>query len=354
MKKILLIPLSLIFRLGVFFRNFLYNSGIFKAKVLEPKIISVGNISAGGTGKTPFVELITEYLLKKKKFAVVVSKGYKREFDDIKVVETGFTNEKHELNTENLGDEALMLLENLSNAGLEGGLLVVGDDKTKAAKFAASKFKPEIIIIDDGFQHRKLYRDLDIVILNPDSDKFILPAGNLREPLKNYRRADLLVINNKFIKNPVNENRKNMPQVICSYVFEGFKNIEGKTLPVEEIKSATVYCGIGEPESFKLLLKELNIQIDEFIPFPDHHNFTNDELEGLMAAFTGNGSSHILTTQKDFVRLKNSELVLKAKSSNTYKNLLFNFPLYFAKIKMQIDNNGEYLFKEIDNLLKSE
>ena len=352
--KIILLPLSLLFRFGVFFRNFLYNSGIFKAKVLEPKIISVGNISAGGTGKTPFVELITEYLIRKNKFVVVVSKGYKREFDDIKVVETGFRNEKHELNTENLGDEALMLLENLSSAGLEGGLLVVGDDKTKAAKFAATKFKPEIIVIDDGFQHRKLFRDLDIVIINPNSDKHMIPAGKLREPLKNFRRADLLVINNKFEKNPVNENRKNMPQVICNYVFEGIRGIDNTVLPVEDIKSATVYCGIGEPDSFKLLLNELNIKIDEFIVFPDHHYFTNTELENLMNSFSKNGSSHILTTQKDYVRLKNSELVLKAKSNNTYKNLLFNFPLYFTKIKMQINSNGEYLFKEIDNLLKSE
>ncbi len=86
--KILTIPLSLLFRTGVFFRNFLYNTGIFKAKILEPKVISVGNISAGGTGKTPFVELIAEYLLRKNKFVVIVSKGYKREIDDIKVVET--------------------------------------------------------------------------------------------------------------------------------------------------------------------------------------------------------------------------------------------------------------------------
>ncbi len=352
--KIILLPLSLLFRFGVFVRNFLYNTGLLKAKVLEPKIISVGNISAGGTGKTPFVELITEYLIRKNKFVVVVSKGYKREFDDIKVVETGFRNEKHELNTENLGDEALMLLENLSSAGLEGGLLVVGDDKTKAAKFAATKFKPEIIVIDDGFQHRKLFRDLDIVIINPNSDKHMIPAGNLREPLKNFRRADLLVINNKFEKNPVNENRKNMPQVICNYVFEGIRGIDNTVLSVEDIKSATVYCGIGEPDSFKLLLNELNIKIDEFITFPDHHYFTNTELENLMNSFSKNGSSHILTTQKDYVRLKNSELVLKAKSNNTYKNLLFNFPLYFTKIKMQINSNSEYLFKEIDNLLKSE
>ena len=351
---ILTYPLSLLYRFGVFFRNFLYNIGIFKAKVLDPKIISVGNIAAGGTGKTPFVELIAEYLLRKNKFVVVVCKGYKREADDIKVVETGFKNEKHQLNTENLGDEALMLLENLSEKELGGGLLVVGDDKTKAAKFASTKFKPEILIIDDGFQHRKLFRDLDIVVLNPDGDKLLIPAGNLREPLKNQKRAHLLVINNKFDILPVNENRKNKPQVICSYVFEGFKGIKGDILPKEKVTNATVFCGIGEPGSFKVLLNGLNVKIDEFIVFPDHHNFTNVDLEKIMNSFKKNGSTHFITTQKDFVRLKNSELVLKAKSENTYKNLLYNFPLYFAKIKMQIDQNGEYLFKEIDNLLKSD
>lgn len=352
--KIITIPLSYLFRTGVFFRNFLYNIGIFKTKILDPKVISVGNISAGGTGKTPFVELITEYLLKKGKFVIIVSKGYKRDIDDIKVVETGYKNEKHELNTENLGDEALMLLENLSEKELGGGLLVVGDDKTKAAKFASTKFKPEIIIVDDGFQHRKLYRDLDIVLLNPDSDKHLIPAGKMREPVKNFKRADLLVINNKFDKFPVNENRKNMPQVICSYVFEGFKGTNDNLPDTGSITSATVFCGIGEPGSFKTLLNDLNVKIDEFIIFPDHYYFTNEDLEKIMRSFKNNGSSHIITTQKDFVRLKNSELVLKAKSNNTYKNLLFNFPLYFAKIKMQIDQNSEHLYKEIDNLLSTE
>lgn len=351
--KIILLPVSWLFRIAVSVRNFLYSSGIFKAKVLTPKIISVGNIAAGGTGKTPFVELLTEYLLNKGKFVIIVSKGYKRESDDIKVVETGFKNDKHELNTENLGDEALMLLENLSSKGLEGGLLVVGDNKTKTAKFAATKFKPEVIIIDDGFQHRKLFRDLDIVIVNPNSSKHLIPAGYLREPLKNFKRADLIVVNNKFLKDPVNENRKNKPQVICSYKFDSFRN--NKTvIGTGEIKSAVVFCGIGEPGSFKMLIDELKIKTDQFLVFPDHYNYTNGDLDKIMSAFKDHRSSHILTTQKDYVRLLNSELVQNAKSENTYKNLLFNFPLYFAKIKMQINSNGEYLFSEIDNLLKSD
>lgn len=351
--KIILLPFSWLFRIAVAIRNFMYNTGIIKAKVLSPKIISVGNIAAGGTGKTPFVELLTEYLLSKNKFVVVVSKGYKREFDDIKVVETSFKNDKHELNTENLGDEALMLLDNFSSRGLRGGLLVVGDDKTKAAKFAATKFKPEIIIIDDGFQHRKLFRDLDIVILNPNSSRHMIPAGFLREPLKNFKRADVIVVNNKFLKNPVNENRKNKPQVICSYIFDSFNNYKN-SIEAKAVTSAVVFCGIGDPGSFKMLINDLKIKTDEFLSFPDHYTYTNEDLEKIMSSFNQHSSSHILTTQKDYVRLINSELVQNAKSENTYKNLLFNFPLYFAKIKMQINSNSEYLYEEIDKLLKTD
>jgi len=352
--KLLLIPISYVFRFFVFIRNLLYRSGILKTKILEPKIISVGNISAGGTGKTPFVEILAKILLEKGKSVAVIMKGYKRELDDIKVVEIGYKNEKHDLNTENLGDEALMLLENLDPVSSGRGLLVVGDDKTKSAKFAASKFKPEIMIIDDGFQHRKLYRDLDIVILNETSHGHIIPAGKLREPLKNFKRADLLVMNNKFETNVINENKKNKPQIICSYEFEKFLNIKFELLPQDEKRNAIAFCGIGEPGSFRKLLKDLRINIKEFIIYPDHHNFSNKNINEIIHKYKDTGSDCILTTQKDFVRIKNSELVLKAKSENPYKNILYNYPLYYAKIKMQISKNAEILDRKINRLLRNE
>ncbi len=352
--RILLLPFSFIYRIAVGFRNFLYNADIIRSKMLEPKVISVGNIAAGGTGKTPLVELIAEYLLNKKKHIAVVVKGYKREYDDIKVVEFGFTNEKHQLNTENLGDEALLLLENLSWAETGLGLLIVGDDKLKSAKFASSKFKPEIIIIDDGFQHRKLFRDLDIVIVNSDSDKYMIPAGNLREPMKNHKRADILVINNKFEKDVIVKNWKNKPKIVCSYIFEEYLNINGEKLDTSSGNKATVFSGIAEPNSFKVLLESSGVEIKDFIVFPDHHNFTVKDLNTISRSFNNSGSDHLITTQKDFVRLKNSELVLSAKSDNVYKNLLYNYPLYYAKIKMQINQNAELLYKEVDNLLRTE
>jgi tetraacyldisaccharide 4'-kinase len=349
--KIITIPLSYIFRIIVFLRNTFYNNGIFKSKELSTKIISIGNIAAGGTGKTPLAEIIARYLLEKEKFVVVILKGYKREHDDIKVVEIGFNNEKHVISTESIGDEAFLLLENLSDVSAGRGLIVVGDDKTKAAKFASTKFKPEIMVIDDGFQHRQLARDLDIVIINPDMDKHLIPAGNLREPLKNILRADLLVVNNKFDKDAIAENTKNKPRVVCNYEFDGYYNHTGAN-PGDEKIEAVAFCGIGEPASYKTLLQQQGVVINEFITFSDHHSFTNDDINKIIVSYKRTGSKYILTTQKDFVRLKNSELVLNTNSDNLYKNLLYNYPLYYAKIKMQINQNENLLYDELDDLIR--
>jgi tetraacyldisaccharide 4'-kinase len=353
--KLLLIPFSYLFRIIVFIRNMLYDHRFLKAEDLRPAVISIGNIAAGGTGKTPFVELLADYLLDKGKFIVIILKGYKREQDDMKVVELGFKNEDHELNAENFGDEAFVLLENLSKNKNGKGLLIVGDDKTKTAKFADAKFKPQIIIIEDGYQHRKLARDLDIVIINPHHDKYLIPAGNLREPMKNINRSDLVVVNNKFDKFAIAENTRSKPKVTCNYEFEGFFNIKNEMIFPEkiaqEISDAVVFCAVGEPESFKKLIADLNIKINDFIKFPDHHYFSISDMEKIVNSFNKSGAKYLITTQKDFVRIKNSELVLKASGENAYKNLLFNYPLYYAKIKMQINQNAEQLYKELDELL---
>lgn len=349
--RVLLLPLSFLFRIGVFLRNALYNSGVLKVKALNAKVISVGNISAGGTGKTPFVELIARYLLRKGKFIVIVLKGYKREQDDIKIVEVGFSNSDGKLSTESIGDEAFLLLDNLANEKDGRGLIVVGDDKSKAAKLAVAKFKPELIILDDGFQHRKLARNLDIVILNPGTDKYMLPAGNLREPQRNINRADIVVVNNKFNKNALAENTKSRPRITCSYEFEGLFNIKNEKQKAEGTE-AIVFCGIGKPVSFSELLKQENISVKKFLTFPDHHNFSNSDIIKITESFNTSGAKCIITTQKDLVRIKNSELVINSASENAYKNLLYNYPLYYAKIKMQIDNNSDLLYDELDDIVR--
>jgi tetraacyldisaccharide-1-P 4'-kinase len=162
------------------------------------------------------------------------------------------------------------------------------------------------------------------------------------------------VFNKKFDLDYIPPNLKNKPQVICSYIFEGIKDFEGNKVQIDNSAGATVFCGIGEPESFRQLLVREKIIINDFMKFPDHHNFTNKDITKIIDSYNRSASGSLITTQKDFVRIKNSELVLKAKSENLYKNLLFNYPLYYAKIKMQIEKNAEILHKDIDNLLNSE
>jgi tetraacyldisaccharide 4'-kinase len=344
--KILKKLLSIVYRIIVFVRNFFYDKGILKIKFLDSKVISVGNLSAGGTGKTTLVEFICAYIIENNRFPVIISKGYKRQHDDIKVVETSFRNDNNELCTENFGDEPFMMLENLS---VYNGkcLVVVGDNKTKAAKLASSKFKPDVIIIDDGFQHRKLSRDLDILILNPGDKSNLLPAGKLREPMGNMKRADLIIINNKFNKPGIIENTRHKPTVTVRYKLLGFMNKSGDMLD-SEVKKATAFCGIADPSSFHDLLINNRINPVKFREFPDHHNFEADDIEQIIKDFTESDSEIILTTQKDYVRLKNSELVLKSKSGNIYKQLLFEYPLYYSKIKIEISSGEDILWKKIN------
>jgi len=347
MRKLLL-PFSLFFLIGVFIRNKLYDYGFIKISRLKAKVISVGNVSSGGTGKTPFAELITRYIIKKDRFTAIVIKGYMREADDMKVAEFGYKNEQGKLTSENFSDEGMLLLENLRDVNGRG-IIVVGDDKSKAAKFADTKFQPDVIIIDDGFQHRKIHRDLDIVILNDKKD-VLLPAGNLREPRSNITRADIIAVNNKFGDDNTVYGTKHRPRVTCKYKLEGFFNVNDEKLNTENA-STVAFCGIGDPESFSKLLDVNSIKIMSFIKFPDHHFFTINDIRKIFSGYNTHKPECIITTQKDFVRIKDSEVVLRAESDNIFKELLTNYPIFYAKIKMQISHNENALFDKIDDLL---
>jgi tetraacyldisaccharide 4'-kinase len=349
--RIILLPLSLLFRIVIWIRNKLYKYEVIKTKRLNCKVISIGNVSSGGTGKTPMVEYVTRYFINKGKSVAVILKGYKRVYDDMQVIEFGYKNSESKLNTENFGDEALMLLENLPATESGRGLIVASDNKISGAKFADNKFKPDVVIIDDGFQLRKLIRDLDIVMVNPIEKKILLPVGNLREPFKNIKRADIIVFNHKFNKNINLLHKGNLAKVTDSgYKIENFVNIKNEILG-EIQHNAIAFCGIGDPDSFKTLFEKLNIEVSEFIRFPDHHSFKKEDIEKIINAYKNKNADCILTTQKDFVRLKYPQ----AAGTELYKmmlEVLTNYPLYYANIKLQILHNEEFLNEKLENLLR--
>jgi tetraacyldisaccharide 4'-kinase len=350
MRKFL-IPLSLLFGFAVWIRNKLYKYEVINTKRLSCKVISIGNVSSGGTGKTPMVEYISNYFVNRGKSTAVVLKGYKRVYDDMKVAEFGYKNEEGKLNTENFGDEALMLLENLPETESGKGLLITSDDKIRGAKFADNKFKPDVVVIDDGFQLRKLLRDLDIVMVNPHEKKLLIPAGNFREPFNNVKRADMVIFNHKFDKNISLLHKGNLSSVLdCNYKLINFKNIRNEIFD-KDLHKAIVFCGIGDPGSFRSLFDDTGIEILEFIKFPDHHSFTREDIEKIKHTYKTQKGDCILTTQKDFVRLKYPQ----QKGTELYREaneLLVNYPLYFANIKLQILQNEEFLIEKLDNILK--
>jgi tetraacyldisaccharide 4'-kinase len=351
--RILLLPLSWLFRFMVFFRNKLYDYGFFKTIDLNSRVISVGNISVGGTGKTPLVEYIARYFLRRNKFVVILTKGYKREIDDMQVVELGFQNKEHKLTTDNFGDETMMLLENFSgDSFISGGkgLLVAAEKKRSGAKLADSKFKPDLILIDDGFQTRNIFRNLDLVILNPHYRGLLLPAGNFREPYSSTKRADLIIMNLKFFDDHVLELKKFRDVPCFKYELDGFYNYNSEVLSKNNVK-ATAFCGIGDPASFRKLLENIKVEVVDFIEYPDHHNYENKDIRTIIDKFKANKSEVILTTQKDFVRFKYSRDIYQ-EGINVVKELVHETPFYFAKIELKFVQNEDILFERLAGIIK--
>ena len=347
--RIVLLPLSFLFRIAVWFRNKLYNYEVIKIKRLSCKVISIGNVSSGGTGKTPMVEHISRYFINKGKSVAVVLKGYKRIYDDMQVVEFGYDNSESKLNTGNFGDEALMLLENLPKTENGKGLLITSDNKLSGAKFADNKFKHDLVIIDDGFQLRKLIRDLDIVMVNPYEKKLLIPAGNLREPFKNVKRADIIIFNHKFSSSVNLLHKGNLNKAVdCKYELINFVNIRNEILE-ENHSKAVAFCGIGDPDSFNTLFEKSNIKIAEFIRFSDHHGFETEDAEKIIKSYKSTNADCILTTQKDFVRLKHPQ-VHGTELQIISQEILTNYPLYYANIKLQILHNESLLNEKLEIL----
>jgi tetraacyldisaccharide 4'-kinase len=347
MRSFLLFPFAFLFRIAVFLRNKLYDYGILNMSRLNAKVVSVGNITTGGTGKTPMAEFIADYFLRKNKVVAIVTKGYKRTYDDIQVAELGYKNESKSITSEKFGDEGLVLLETFQNLEPGKGIIVVSDDKKSGARLADNKFKADVIIIDDGFQHRKLFRDLDIALVSFNFKRRLLPAGDLREPFHNLHRADIIIQNHKFDKE-ILKHIKGIPgsALDCTYELESFRNDSGQILESKNLK-ATAFCGIADPDSFKNLLEMKGIEINSISEFSDHHNFTPGDIHKIVMLYEKNKSNCILTTHKDFVRIKYSASLAKAA-----QNLLLNYPLYYAKIKLQIPKNSNILTDSLDKLFE--
>lgn len=306
---ILLTPLWLLYGVVIWIRNYCYTCGIFKQKQLPCGVISVGNIVAGGTGKTPAVIAIAKLLQENSYKVGVVLRGYKgKSSSKITFVSDG---EKRLCTRDECGDEADMLARQLTNIPI-----VVGKQRYLTGKAILERFACDVLLLDDGFQHRQLSRDLDILTIDatqPFGTGKMLPIGTLREPKSSIQRADLILLT-----------RTDMPDIDIAKIKADLDRIAPNTPILESVHEPTslyflnqqdenvslcvdyltnkrilAVCGIGNPNAFVSTLQKYNPETVELFAFADHHVYTMSDLQKIEQKMKQQQSEIVVITQKD-------------------------------------------------------
>jgi len=269
-------PLSAIFGAGVAIRNALYDRRVFQVKKLVRPVVSIGNISVGGSGKTPFVIALGE-LLKQHGIAFdVLSRGYGRSSTEIAVVDTNGSPAQ-------FGDEPLLIARKLQVP------VIVGADRYQAGLLAEQKFTSKLHLLDDGFQHRRLHRDFDIVLLPAeDQADSLLPIGRLREPIAALNRADAIVV----FEQPAQALK-------AKRIWSAQRRVE--LSPIGGWPMA--FCGIARPEQFFGSLEALGQKIALTMTFTDHYRYGELDIEDLLRLKNEICADGFITTEKDFINL---------------------------------------------------
>jgi tetraacyldisaccharide 4'-kinase len=260
-------------------RNKLYDRGLLRSGRLQGPVISVGNLSAGGSGKTPFVILLGELLRARGIKFDVLSRGYGRKTRGVLLVDPGGL-------PQDFGDEPLLIARRLQ------AQVVVGEDRFEAGRFAESRFGAQMHLLDDGFQHRGLARNFDIVLVTPeDARDRLLPAGRLREPSRALRRADAVVLASGASPEAFPLSGKTVWRVRRGIIAQG--------IPPRPV----VFCGIARPQNFLLQLRAAGIDPVAEAFFRDHRAYTQKDVHDLLQLKQRSEAGGFVTTEKDAVNL---------------------------------------------------
>jgi tetraacyldisaccharide 4'-kinase len=307
----LLLPLIPLYRLALLFRNLRLRAGLEPICRLRSPVVSIGNLSTGGSGKTPLTIALAEALTERGFHVDVLSRGYGRQSRlPIRVNPDG--------TAEDFADEPLLI------ARQTGVPVYVAPQRYDAGLLAEAaqpdSEKSAVHLLDDGFQHRQLARDLDILLLNrQDWHDSLLPAGNLREPLKAIGRAGVIAI-------PIDE--PELETEVRNWGWQGPVWRLSRTMEIPRVKGAVaVFCGIARPDQFFAGLEAAGLKLALRTAFPDHHHYTARDLDRLIAAAHAAQATAFLTTEKDLVRLGN---LASAFPEST--------PLATARLRIEIEN----------------
>lgn len=272
--------LALIYGAVVKVRNTLYDLGVLNIHKVPLLVVSVGNIESGGTGKTPFTMALADGLFQRGRKVSIITRGYKGTLKGPVLVE-------HNHLGEEVGDEALLM------SRLMKVPVIKSPDRVKGALFARAYLGSEIIVLDDGFQHRRLHRDLDIVLVSRDvKGEKLLPAGTLREPATSLKRANVIVALKGADYNGLKA------ELIPSALVDLHGNTSG--LELVSGKRVLAFCAIGRPEHFIAMLHGLGADVDGLV-FKDHHSYTLSDVRDIMDRSAGRDL--VVTTEKDLVKI---------------------------------------------------
>lgn len=296
-------PLSALYGAAIQLRNLIYDSGFFSAQLRGP-VISVGSISAGGAGKTPLVILLGELLKAQEVRFDVLSRGYGRSSRGVRLVDPSGDSAE-------FGDEPLLIARRL------GVPVVVGENRYHAGLLAEQKFGPQLHLLDDGFQHRALFRDFDIALFTAvDARDRLLPAGRLREPLASLERADAVVLSPE-------------EQVALTSALPLWLVQRRIVLPNSAPKNPIAFCGIARPNNFFVGLENAGVRFLDKVAFPDHHSYRDQDVECLLRLHKEKGADGFITTEKDVVNLAAHRVALE--------------PLAAAQVHMELEDGGRVI-----------
>ncbi len=335
-----LFPFSIAYGVAVMLRNFLYDVGIFKIKTLPKPVISIGNIIAGGTGKTPIVEWLGRYLASIGKRVAILSRGYGRETKGFVLVTNG---EKILTSPEKCGDEPFQMALKSVEEKLNW-IVAVCEDRYIAGLNVLKSSNVDVFILDDGFQRRDLHRDINALIISGgEINEFLIPAGLKREPLGSIKRADVVFLregvdwekfshyltHGNFVKchfrYKLLEIRKFFDYILLKKPFKGRKIV--------------AFSGIGNHKNFVKTLKDNKFEIVREFEFPDHYRYGIKDVRRIIEVLDSTGAECAVTTEKDYARLYGMKE-------------LKNFPFFYARISVELYTGEEELKQRVAKLIQ--
>lgn len=343
--------ISWVFRNVVLVRLFLYNAGIFRCYPLGCQVISVGNITAGGTGKTPVVEIFARELQKSGRKVAILSRGYRKrelpwyqrifqeKLEPPRVVSDG---KRLLLDSEMGGDEPYMLASNL-----QGVVVLVDKNRVKSGRYAVKRFGCDTLILDDGFQYLKLRHRLEIVLVdktNPFGNENMLPRGILREPVRNLKRADFIFItksdgHSEELRARIRALNDHAEIIDCCHQPRHLQNVyTAKKLPLSWLQGRTVttLSGIAVPQSFENSLRTLGAKVVYCERYADHHRYHAQEIIDAVNKAADLHADALLTTEKDAVRFPRLETT--------------PIPIYYLRVDINLLTGEENFHEAVEHI----